>query len=108
MAPPGGDPTLGGDPGMGGVLPQGAPPDPSTPEGADALIAPLVMAQQAQVEGIKAQMAHSMAAAMAKAMANLENPAGAAAGTLPGMPTAPGSDPGGMGVPDDPGLAGVM
>lgn len=107
MGPPGGDPSAMGAPGMGGVLPPGAAADPSTPEGADSLLSPLVMAQQAKLEGIKAEMAHSMAAAMAKAMANLENPAGAAASTLPGVPTAPGSDPGGMGVPDDPGLAGV-
>lgn len=111
VGPPGGDPTagaMGPDPGMGGVLGAGMPADPSTPDGVMQLLNPLMMAQQAKVEGLKAEMAHSMAAAMAQAMSNIDNPAGAAAATLPGMPTAPGSDPGGPGVPDDPGLAGVM
>lgn len=104
-APPGLPPGV--DPSGGPGLPVGAPADPSTPDGAIQLITPLVLAQQQQLDGIKQAQAQSMAQAMAQAMQNLENPAGAAAATLPGVPTAPGSDPGGpdqsMGGPAAPG-----
>lgn len=86
MPPPG----VGGPPGLDPTGGMGAP-DPSDPQGAMALITPLVMAQQQQVEGLKAQQAQAMAQAMAAAMQNTQNPAGAAAATLPGDPTAPGS-----------------
>lgn len=92
---------MGGDPSM-----TGAPPaDPSTPDGAVALMAPLIAAGQAKVSAVKMQIAQSMAAAMAQAMQNIENPAGEAAATLPGVPTAPGSDPGG---PDPNAAAGAQ
>jgi hypothetical protein len=93
-APGGGMPDAGMLGGAGPGMMPGMPADPSTPDGAAQLMQPLIMAQQAKLEGVKAEMAHSAAQALAQSMQNMDNPLANGAGSLPGIPPAPGDDAG--------------